>query len=527
MIRAVYHITAADAGRAEQAAQDIALEQTVEVPDRLVTDPHIRETVVGRVVTVTPLPDLPGRWQIEILFNPELTGWQLPQLLNLVFGNISMKRGIRLVDLMLPPELRQRFGGPRYGIEGLRETIGIHDRPLLATALKPRGSSSRTLAALAEAFARGGGDLIKDDHNLVDPDFDAFRERVLRCRDAVEAANAANGRRTLYLPNIMHPNHEIDRYLDLLVAEGIPGVLISPLVLGFDVVRHVASRYPLFLMAHPSFSGVYYSAPDHGIDPGLLLGKLMRLAGCDASVFPNHGGRFMLDPVDCDSIGQWLRIPMGKLRPSWPAPAGGMNFDRLDSMADQYGPDTIFLIGGGLLSHSDDLASSTAGFLDAIRNRFGEHLASPQTPPAFASACEIPAVAANARAELRERLPFHDYTWEGRAPIPYKADASLPFQGVARHELIGPAGEQAAFDLRYFEVAPGGFTSLERHRHTHTIIGVRGEGVLLSDRTRIPVGHLDIAYVPSMRPHQLLNEGAEPFGFFCIVDRRRDRPQPA
>jgi mannose-6-phosphate isomerase-like protein (cupin superfamily) len=54
---------------------------------------------------------------------------------------------------------------------------------------------------------------------------------------------------------------------------------------------------------------------------------------------------------------------------------------------------------------------------------------------------------------------------------------------------------------------------------------VRGSGVLIRGEREIRINVNDIAYVQPSQPHQLRNPGAENFGFFCIVDRQRDRPQ--
>ncbi len=62
--------------------------------------------------------------------------------------------------------------------------------------------------------------------------------------------------------------------------------------------------------------------------------------------------------------------------------------------------------------------------------------------------------------------------------------------------------------------------------HTHTVIGVRGEGVVSRTNQMHTLKVNDIAYIAPMEPHQLRNESTEPFGFYCIVDRERDRPQP-
>jgi quercetin dioxygenase-like cupin family protein len=112
----------------------------------------------------------------------------------------------------------------------------------------------------------------------------------------------------------------------------------------------------------------------------------------------------------------------------------------------------------------------------------------------------------------------------------YKSAAAgeqLPFQGVARHELFGGPGAPGGFDMRYFEIAPHGYSSRERHAHPHALIAARGEGRLVIDGEEMVLRPFDVAHVPSHGVHQLRNEDpAEPFGFFCIVDRARDRPAP-
>jgi len=95
-----------------------------------------------------------------------------------------------------------------------------------------------------------------------------------------------------------------------------------------------------------------------------------------------------------------------------------------------------------------------------------------------------------------------------------------------RQVLIGLAGEQTDFHLRYFEIAPGGYTSFEKHEHAHVVIGVRGSGRVIAGDQVWDLNFLDIAYIAPDTPHQLVNRSPEPFGFFCIVDAVRDRPQP-
>lgn len=525
-INAVYRVRCAP-DLVESVCRNIAYEQTVEVPPKLAdTDERVRRWV-GRIDSIEPVAGSRETFEAKISYDHLLAGGQLPQLLNLLLGNTSLQKNVTLEDVHLPDEFLSRFSGPRFGVDGLRRMLGVYGRPLLATALKPVGLSIAEFASLAFEFAMGGGDLVKDDHNLHESDFGAFQERVARCQEAVCRANAQTGRNTLYIPNLMAPVEQFERYLKYVLSLGIRGVLVSPFLAGLDTIRSLAERYSMLVMAHPTFSGAYCVDPRHGLETGLLLGKLFRLIGADISVFPNSGGRFSFSESECQSITRQLRAPLGHFKPGWPAPAGGMRFDNLGHMARQYGPDAVFLIGGALLSHSTSLRQSTREFLKRTESQFPTQLTEPEV--GLASACEVPRNSALNASQTGQRLTHLVHRgpagWEGRPPTAYKAGKELPFRDVVRHELLGKFGEQTDFDLRYFEIAPGGYSSLEKHVHTHAVICVQGQGTLVLGIESITLKTMDVAYVPPLEVHQLRNDSAEPFGFFCIVDHLRDRPQ--
>src|SRR5438034_9809240 len=131
-LRVTYHL-ACSSRLAAAKARDIAFEQTVELP---------ADAMPPEVALVCG---------------------DLPQLLNLLFGNISLKTGILIAGLEWPDELLTALRGPRLGIAGLRELTGARGRPLRCTALKPLGRSAAELAQLAYGFARWGLGLVKDD----------------------------------------------------------------------------------------------------------------------------------------------------------------------------------------------------------------------------------------------------------------------------------------------------------------------------------------------------------------------------
>ncbi len=518
-VQATYRIMG-DVAEAGRVARAIAWEQTVELPEGQIADPAILEQVVGRVETVEPDPDFRGASRVRIAYAAELASDQLGQLVNLLYGNVSMYVGVRLLDADFPQELLAKFRGPRYGIAGLRELVGVYDRPLLATALKPRGSSTETLAGIAEAFALGGGDIVKDDQNLVAASFDEFRRRADVCAAAVERANMQTGRRCLYLPHLAGRDEELERAAEFIHTRGLAGALICPMIIGLDRARALADKYSLLFMAHPALSGSYTGGNAQGIEQALLLGTLFRLAGADVSVFPAPGGRFSRTREECAALAHALSRPLGNLLPAFPAPAGGMQLESLPSLARDYGADAVLLVGGSLLGRRGGVEAATRTFLDAIREHFDERLAEPDG--ASISACELPAAARAALQTLiQARAGFH---WDGRDDQVYKATRELDFSGVRRVELVGKNGERCGFDLRYFELEPGGYTSREKHVHTHVLIGARGCGVVVTEEERRELKPDDIAYVAPLMVHQLKNDGDEPFGFYCIVDRERDRP---
>jgi quercetin dioxygenase-like cupin family protein len=116
------------------------------------------------------------------------------------------------------------------------------------------------------------------------------------------------------------------------------------------------------------------------------------------------------------------------------------------------------------------------------------------------------------------------FRWQEVPAIEYKPVADT-HSGVTRTVLAGASGETTAFQVRYFEVAPGGFTTLERHRHEHVVVVLRGRGeVQLGDEIHA-LGFGDNVYVAPHEVHQFRNPSAtEPFGFLCVVDAERDRP---
>ena len=366
--RAVYRLAAGSAAEAETLACEIALEQTVEVPDDCVPD-HVR--ALGVIASVEDLRDTPGGYDVTLAFRGDLADGGAASLLNHIFGNVSLKPGVRLVDVVPTPAQVAEAAGPLLGRDGLRDLTGAVGRPLTATAIKPLGLSAPELAHLAAGYARGGLDIVKDDHGLIDQPFAPFEERVARCQAAVADANARTGHRTLYVPMVAGRFERLDAQMAFAAAQGVRMVMTAPLLIGLDTARALARRHGLGLMAHPSFAGAYSVDRTHGIAPGVLFGLLFRLFGADISIFPNAGGRFAVSAQDCRDIAEGLSRPMPGLAAALPAPAGGMSIERVGDMVAAFGLDAVLLIGGALMKRHPDPAVAAADFARAVDHAAG------------------------------------------------------------------------------------------------------------------------------------------------------------
>lgn len=113
--------------------------------------------------------------------------------------------------------------------------------------------------------------------------------------------------------------------------------------------------------------------------------------------------------------------------------------------------------------------------------------------------------------------------WQDVEVLEYKQDGSAPFRDVTRQVLF--EDPTLACQLRYFEVAADGHTTLERHVHVHAVMIVRGRGECLVGDEIFAVAEHDLVQVPPLTWHQFRAPDDEPLGFLCLVNAERDRPQ--
>ncbi len=355
---ATYRVRGA-AADIEARAKGIAVEQSVEMPLEAIDDDAVLSGIVGTVESIEPAA--PGLFDVRIGLALDTMGDDAGQVMNMLFGNTSLQDDVVLHAIDLPPSLIAGFGGPRQGIAALRTRLGVADRALTCSALKPQGMTPEHMTRLAERFALGGLDCIKDDHGFANQRYSLAEDRIRACAAAVERAVRVTGHPTRYIPSLCGDLAQMRAQLAVCREAGLDCAMLAPMIAGFSTLQTLARDFPDFLLfAHPAMAGAARIAPD------LLIGTLFRLFGAGAVIFPNYGGRFGYSTATCRQLATNARGPAGGMRAALPIPAGGMTLARTGEILDFYGPDTMVLIGGNLLMARARITEEAAKFARAV-----------------------------------------------------------------------------------------------------------------------------------------------------------------
>jgi 2,3-diketo-5-methylthiopentyl-1-phosphate enolase len=316
---------------------------------------HLAEVVSVQTETET------GHSLATIRFPKANVENDISSLLTMIFGKYSMAGAAKIVAVRLP----ETYGhSPKLGIKGIRERLGVFDRPLIMAIFKPAlGLSASDHAAILAEVAHAGLDIIKDDEILGDLDVAPTLERLQACRQVLDEVKQKTGRTVLYAVNVTGTADRLLEKARLLVREGANALLLNVLTYGFSVLSALASdpeiNVPIF--AHPAFAGVMCAAPDYGMAYSVVLGTLMAHAGADAVLYPAHYGSLPFDPTEEAQIRDILRS-----RGVFPVPSAGIHPGIVPKALADYGQDVILNAGTGIMDHPDGAAAGVQAFFEAL-----------------------------------------------------------------------------------------------------------------------------------------------------------------
>lgn len=297
-------------------------------------------------------------------FSPDLAA-----ILTTVFGKLSLDGEIKLLDLDFSGELKRAFPGPKFGVDGIRERLGVYGRPLLMSIFKGViGRSLDYLAAQLKEQALGGVDLIKDDEILFDNPLTPFTQRIQTGKAALREVYEESGQRALYAVNLSGRTFELKDKAKRAVELGADVLLFNAFAYGLDVLHSLSEDkdIPIPIMAHPAVSGALTPSEFYGISSPLLLGKLLRYAGADFSLFPSPYGSVALERGQALAIAAALAADEGEIRRTFPVPSAGIHPGLVPLLVRDFGTDSVINAGGGVHGHPDGAAGGGQAFRAAI-----------------------------------------------------------------------------------------------------------------------------------------------------------------
>ncbi|WP_114165254.1 2,3-diketo-5-methylthiopentyl-1-phosphate enolase [Exiguobacterium sp. TNDT2] len=348
-------------------ADKIALELTVGTWTEL---PHLEQEQLqayrGEVVSTTHTG---ATSRFTIRYPLHNVSPEFSSILTTTFGKLSLDDSIRLIDLTLPETFASHFKGAKFGVDGVRELLGVHDRPLVMSIFK--GVIGRDLAfleqQLRDQFA-GGIDIVKDDEILYDNPLTPSLERARIGADVIQAHFEATGKRVLYAITLSGPVFGLRDQALRLIDAGATALLFNVYTYGLDALRELANdpdiRVPI--LAHPAFAGALTGSISHS----LLLGKLPRLAGADLTLFPSPYGSLATPRDEAFAIRDLSAEPHWS-KPILPVPSAGIHPGLVADIIRDFGTDVVINAGGGIHGHPDGAAAGARAFRQAIANVLG------------------------------------------------------------------------------------------------------------------------------------------------------------
>ena len=385
-------------------APALAIEQStgtwVPVPGET---PEVRAKHVAKVIAVYEVPDFeyaipPGmetrNYIIQMAFPQVNIGPQIPMLLTTVIGNISMGGRIKMLDLRFSKKFTDGFQGPKFGISGVREALGVPDRPLLNNMIKPcTGYSPEVGVELFRAAALGGCDIIKDDELIANASFNEIQARVKLYMEAERQVYEETGEHTLYTVNVTDEIPQVFENARRAVELGCNAIMVNYLATGFPVLRRLSEDPDVNvpILAHMDVAGAFYMSPYHGISSHLILGKLPRLSGADIVVFPAPYGKAPVLEDRFVNVARNLSFPLYDVKPTFPMASGGITPSMVPKVMESLGNDVVIGSGGGIHAHPDGPIAGGKAFRQAID-------ATMQGIPLKEAAKEHPELAASLKA---------------------------------------------------------------------------------------------------------------------------------
>lgn len=217
--------------------------------------------------------------------------------------------------------------------------------------------------------ANGGVDIVKDDEILFENSLTPLTQRIESGKEVLQSVYETYGHRTLYAVNLSGRTYDLKDNAKRAALAGADVLLFNVFSYGLDVLQSLAEDDDISIpiMAHPAVSGAYTSSKLYGFSSPLLLGKLLRYAGADFSLFPSPYGSVALEKEEALLVSKTLVDENEPLKSSFPVPSAGIHPGFVPFILRDFGTDVVINAGGGIHGHLAGAQGGGKAFRAAIR----------------------------------------------------------------------------------------------------------------------------------------------------------------
>jgi ribulose-bisphosphate carboxylase large chain len=282
----VFHLLPGGKLNTLQAAAEVAAESSTGTNFTVLTETDFSHEMNARTYKIDMKNNLVWIAYPWRLFD---RGGNIQNILTYIVGNVlGMKEinALKLLDVWFPPAMLEQYDGPSYTLDDMKKYLGIKNRPVLGTIIKPKmGLTSAEYAEVCYDFWVGGGDFVKNDEPQANQDFCPYDKMVLHVKEAMDKAVKETGEKKVHSFNVSAADYDtmIERCEMIRDAGFEPGsyaFLIDGITAGWMAVQTLRRKYPdVFIHFHRAMHGAF-TRPENPIGFSVLvLSKFARLAG--------------------------------------------------------------------------------------------------------------------------------------------------------------------------------------------------------------------------------------------------------
>lgn len=309
---------------------------------------------------------------IKIAYPAELfEPGNMPQILSSIAGNIfGMKavKNLKLLDIYFPERIVKSFSGPQIGLKDIRKMLGIKNRPLVGTIVKPKvGLNSKEHAKVAYNAWRGGLDLVKFDENLTNQSFNRFETNIRETLKMLKKAEKETGEKKIYAANVTAETNEMIRRAKLVKKLGGNCIMIDIITAGWSALQTLRNEnLGLIIHSHRAGYAALSRNPKHGISM-LVIAKIARLIGTSQiHTGTANVGKMESGEEETEKINSFLKSKWFNIKPIFPIASGGLHPGSIPKLIKILGKDLIIQMGGGCHGHPSGTFSGAKAIKQAL-----------------------------------------------------------------------------------------------------------------------------------------------------------------